>query len=149
MRTCALRFANVYGPRQSPHGEAGVVAIFADRYLRGETPTIHGDGGQTRDYIHVADVAAATASALDRKLEGVFNVGTGIETSTLSISEHIRAAAHAAARATHGPARDGDAARSSLDASALSKAIGWRPRLGLAPGLAGTVDWFRQARSAR
>lgn len=148
VRTCSLRYADVYGARQRPHGEAGVVASFADRYLRGETPTIHGDGAQTRDYVHVVDVAAATVAALERGLEGVFNVGTGVETSTLSISERIRAAAKAVEPARHGPAREGDAARSALDASALERAIGWRPRVSLEVGVHGVVDWFRLARPA-
>ncbi len=145
MKACALRFANVYGPRQSPHGEAGVVAIFAARYLRKEVPTIHGDGSQTRDYVHVSDVARAMVGALAAGLEGVFNVGTGVETSTLRISEHVRAAALPCTPARHGPERAGDALRSSLDATALARAIGWHPMVDAATGLRSTVDWFRGA----
>lgn len=142
-RTCALRFANVYGPRQSSHGEAGVIAIFTERYLRGEQPTIHGDGSQTRDYIHVSDVAAATIHSLERGLAGVYNVGTGIETSTQAISDQIQRVVGAVCAARHGPAREGDALRSSLDSSALASAIGWSPRVDLASGLPSVVDWYR------
>lgn len=146
MRSCALRYANVYGPRQSPHGEAGVVASFADRYLRGEIPTIHGDGSQTRDYVHVDDLVRAVLGALRAQIGGVFDVGTGVETTVREVSEHVRAATGAVAGARHGPEKPGDAARSCLDASALRRGIGWESRIPLAAGLAQTVAWFRANR---
>jgi UDP-glucose 4-epimerase len=137
-----LRYANVYGPRQNPHGEAGVVAIFANKLLSGEVPLINGPGEQTRDFVFVGDVVGANVLALERGLVGSYNVGTGIETSVKVLYDTIRAAVGTDVRAKHGPAKVGEQQRSSLDASALRKE-GWRPETSLGEGIQKTVDFFR------
>lgn len=142
-RSTCLRFANVYGPRQNPHGEAGVVAIFVKRLLAGEMPTIHGTGEQTRDFVFVGDVVRANLLSLEHDLLGAFNVGTGIETSVNTLYEAIRRAVGTDIQAMHGPAKPGEQARSSLDSRALSKATGWRPETSLDEGIVKTVDYFR------
>jgi UDP-glucose 4-epimerase len=139
-----LRYANVYGERQSPHGEAGVVAIFAAHLLAGRTPTIHGDGLQTRDYIHVSDVARATVAACDLPGYRVYNVGTGVETSVVELYERLAAAAGRPQSARHGPGKPGEQRRSSIDASRLYAELGLPEPLGLAEGLRRTVEWFRR-----
>jgi UDP-glucose 4-epimerase len=139
-----LRLANVYGPRQSPHGEAGVVAIFTDRLLRGEPCVINGDGLQTRDYVYVGDVAEAALLALERSgVTGPTNVGTGVETSVVTLFERLRAAAGGHGEARHGPARPGEQRRSVLDASRAGRLLGWAPRVTLDEGLRRTVASFR------
>jgi UDP-glucose 4-epimerase len=148
LRSCSLRFANVYGPRQDPAGEAGVVAIFSGRAVAGRPLRINGDGSQTRDYVYVGDVAQACLLAADREIEGIFNVGTGVETSVTDLAREIRRLASSQVPVEHGPAVAGDAARSCLDASRLESAAGWRPRTSLADGLSRTVDWFRGGGSA-
>ena len=144
MTTCALRYANVYGPRQDPHGEAGVVAIFALRCRAGEPLLIHGDGSQTRDYVHVSDVVAANLAALKAGLEGAYNVGTGVESDVSTVARHLLALSGNKAGVRHGPERKGDIPRSALDATRLRAATGWAPRLSLAEGLAQTWAWFRE-----
>jgi UDP-glucose 4-epimerase len=129
----SLRYANVYGPRQDPHGEAGVVAIFLGRLAAGEAPTIFGDGGQTRDYVYVGDVARATLAAVGKR--GVFNVGTGIETSVSELYELCRRAAGSELEAEHVDARLGEVQRSVLDASLAARELGWKPEVGLEEGL--------------
>jgi UDP-glucose 4-epimerase len=140
--TC-LRYANVYGPRQNPHGEAGVVAIFSQKLLAGGTPTIYGLGAQTRDFVYVGDVVQANVLALEKGLTGSYNVGTGVETSVNDLYESIRSAAGQERPAERAPARPGEQLRSCLDSSKLEKATGWRPRTSLTVGIARTVDYFR------
>ncbi len=134
-----LRLANIYGPRQNPHGEAGVIAIFTDRLLRGEPCLINGDGLQTRDYVYVGDVAEAALRALERpQVTGPINIGTGVETTVVALFEALRAAfGHGESR--HGPARPGEQRRSLLDASRARQVLGWTPRVGLDEGLRRTV----------
>ena len=134
-----LRLANIYGPRQNPHGEAGVIAIFTDRLLRGEPCVINGDGLQTRDYVYVGDVAEAALRALERpQVTGPINIGTGVETTVVALFEALRAAfGHGESR--HGPARPGEQRRSLLDASRARQVLGWTPRVGLDEGLRRTV----------
>jgi UDP-glucose 4-epimerase len=136
----SLRYANVYGPRQDPHGEAGVVAIFLGALARGEQAHIYGDGTQTRDYVYVADVARATVSAVGQE-GGVFNIGTGREASVLELYELCRAAAGSSIEATHAPARLGELQRSSLDTQRAADELGFVAMVGLEDGLAATWEW--------
>jgi len=136
----SLRFANVYGPRQAVHGEAGVVAIFTGLLRDGGTPQIFGDGTQTRDYVYVGDVATATLSALGHG-GGVFNIGTGIETSVLELYEALTAASAVERPAEHVPARLGELTRSVLDASLAARELGWTPQATLTDRLARTWEW--------
>jgi UDP-glucose 4-epimerase len=138
-----LRLANVYGPRQNPHGEAGVVAIFTERLLRGEPCVIYGDGFQTRDYVYVGDVAEAALLALERpRVTGPVNVGTGVETSVLDLFARLRAAAGGRGEARHGPARPGEQRRSVLDAGRAQRLLGWTPGVTLDEGLRRTLASF-------
>ncbi|MFQ5351150.1 MAG: NAD-dependent epimerase/dehydratase family protein, partial [Thermoanaerobaculia bacterium] len=139
--TC-LRYANVYGERQNPHGEAGVVAIFATRLLGGEIPRINGDGLQTRDYVHVSDVVAANLASLGRPGFQIYNVGTGVETTVVQIYEGLRAAIGSEIEATHGPPSPGEQRRSSIDSSRLEHELGTAPRTSLEEGLRRTAEWF-------
>jgi UDP-glucose 4-epimerase len=149
MRCVALRYANVYGPRQDPHGEAGVVAIFAQKMLRGEAPTIHGDGAQTRDYVFVDDVVRANMIALaNHHARGAYNIGTGVETSVVALAKHIADAAGFKGEIRHGPAKAGEQKRSALDASRAQKELGWSVTSPLSVGIHPTVDWFRRQSSS-
>ena len=148
LSTVAMRFANVYGPRQDPHGEAGVVAIFSRAMLNGQPAVITGDGAQTRDYVYVADVAAAVASALKSERTGLYNVGTEIETDVNQLHAQIAAAAGVRAPAEHGPARPGEQRRSCVATDHIRQDFGWAPRVSLAEGIPLTVDYFRQQRAA-
>ena len=141
----ALRYANVYGPRQNAHGEAGVVAIFARKMLRGEDVTINGNGEQTRDYVYVADVVAANCAAIERSLTGAYNVGTGIETSVNELHARLADAAGSTRKAHHGPAKPGEQMRSVLDGRALRELAHLPPPVPLYEGLARTMEWFRKA----
>lgn len=138
----ALRYGNVYGPRQDPHGEAGVVAIFLGALARGEQATIFGDGLQTRDYVYVADVARATLSALGND-GGVFNVGTGRETSVVELYELCARAAGSDSSARHAEARLGELRRSFLDPELAARELTFRAMVGLEDGLGATWDWVR------
>jgi UDP-glucose 4-epimerase len=141
--TC-LRYANVYGERQSPHGEAGVVAIFLDRLLAGKIPTINGDGLQTRDYVHVSDVVRANLAALSRPGFHIYNVGTGIETSVVDLYREIARALGASRPAEHGPAKAGEQQRSVIDATRVRRELGLPAPLPLAQGLARTAASLRE-----
>ena len=137
----ALRYGNVYGPRQDPHGEAGVVAIFLSRLASGETARIFGDGRATRDYVYAGDVARATLAAVGQD-GGVFNVGTGIETSVNEIYELCRRVAGSEAEAEYADPRLGELQRSVLDPSRAERELGWRPEISLADGLRLTWEAF-------
>jgi UDP-glucose 4-epimerase len=139
----ALRFANVYGPRQGALGEAGVVAVFCRRLAAGDTPRIHGDGGQTRDYVFVGDVAEAIARSLAAGASGIWNVSTGVETSVNDLFARLAATLAPGARALHDPPRAGDPRRSALSFGRIERELGWRPRTPLTEGLAATAAWFR------
>lgn len=145
--TC-LRYANVYGERQNPHGEAGVVAIFSKKLLAGETPTIYGDGLQTRDYVHVADVALANIAVLGSSEYQTFNVGTGIETSVVDLYQALRASADSPIHADHGPAKPGEQRRSCITAERLRKAYDLPTPRPLQEGLSKTYNWFAQQRDS-
>ena len=133
LRAVALRYANVYGPRQNSKGEAGVVAIFIDKKLRGETATINGDGEQTRDFVYVGDVVAANLAVTDSSAPGPFNVGTGIETSVNELASLL------GVKAVHGPSKTGEQRR-----SVLASKLGRTP---LADGLRETLEWFERRKT--
>ena len=138
----ALRYGNVYGPRQDPHGEAGVVAIFMNALRDGKTPRIFGDGSQTRDYVYVGDVVAASLAAAQQD-GGVFNVGTGVETSVRDLYDRVQRASGITREAELAPARPGELQRSVLDASLAERELGWKPGRSLDDGLAQTWAWFK------
>lgn len=139
----ALRYGNVYGPRQNPHGEAGVVAIFSSMLLKGERPVINGDGEQTRDYVFVTDVAAANLAALDTKHAGVFNVGTGLETSVNRLFMRLRDELAPDVEEVHGPGKAGEQRRSVLSFERARNLLGWQPSVNVKDGLRMTAAWFR------
>jgi UDP-glucose 4-epimerase len=146
IRGVALRYANVYGPRQNPLGEAGVVAIFSRRILRGEPAVINGDGEQTRDYVYVEDVAEANLRALGRpEVTGAFNIGTGVETSVNELLKRLAAAAGVTAESRNAPPKAGEQRRSVLDPSAAARVLGWKPTVSLDEGLRRTVEYFRRS----
>lgn len=145
--TC-LRYANVYGERQNPHGEAGVVAIFLNRLLAGQTPTINGPGLQTRDYVHVSDVVRANLAVVGKQGFHIYNVGTGIETSVVDLYQEIARAVGSPAQAQHGPAKPGEQQRSVIDASLLRGEMGLPDPLPLQQGIQRTADWFRERAAA-
>jgi UDP-glucose 4-epimerase len=147
LRSVVLRYANVYGPRQNPHGEAGVVAIFCRGILDGKTLTVYGDGGQTRDYVYVGDVVRANLLATTAPVEGkipIMNVGTGVETSVNDLVRLLGDAAGSPLRAEHAPPRSGEQRRSALDAALAARVLGWRPATDVRAGLQETLGWFRQ-----
>jgi len=139
----ALRYANVYGPRQDPHGEAGVVAIFSGQLLRDEQPVINGTGKQSRDYVYVGDVARANLLALDSDFCGPLNIGTGVETDVNQLFALLCTATGVHKPERHGAAKPGEQSRSVLDPAHARATLGWEPAMPLAEGLAHTVAYFR------
>lgn len=139
----ALRYANVYGPRQNPHGDAGVVAIFTQRMLRGQDAFINGDGQQTRDYVFVADVVRANMAALELDGSGIFNVGTGIETNVVELFRMIKEFTGSGIEETHAPGKPGEQKRSVISYARTEKALGWTPQTPIRAGLKETVEWFK------
>ena len=139
-----LRYANVYGPRQNPHGEAGVVAIFTTRMLKGEQPVINGDGRQTRDYVFVGDVVRANELALIAGDNQIYNVGTGKETDVNTLFQLLRNIVGRDIPEVHGEAKPGEQRRSVLDYSRIQNQLGWEPKVTLEEGLRLTVDFFRK-----
>ncbi len=139
-----LRYANVYGPRQSFAGEAGVVAVFGNTMLRGGVPMINGDGKQTRDFVFVGDVVRANLLALPGEGFETFNVGTGVETDINTLFERIRIALGSNTRAGHAPRPQGEQQRSVLDCKKIERALGWRPQVSLEEGIERTVQWLGQ-----
>ena len=140
----ALRFGNVYGPSQDPHGEAGVVAIFLGRLRDGEPCRIFGDGGATRDYVYVGDVADSVLRAIDHDGGGVFNVGTGVGTSVLALYEACREVAATGGEPVHEQARAGELQRSVLDPELAARELGFRAGTSLSDGLRATWKWIRE-----
>lgn len=140
----ALRYANVYGPRQSTQGEAGVVAIFIDHLLADKPPVINGDGKQTRDYVFVGDVVAANVAALDAGHVGAVNIGTGKETDVVTICKLLRDGVGSVVEAMHGPAKLGEQRRSCLEISLAQKVLGWKPEVNLQEGLERTIAYYRE-----
>ena len=141
----ATAFSNVYGPRQDPHGEAGVVAIFAGLFLERKRATIFGDGEQTRDFVYVDDVVDALTRAATRG-EGIINIGTGLETSVNELYASMARATGVTDPANYAPARAGELARSALDVTRAVVQLGWRPFTSLDQGVSNTLDWFRDRR---
>ena len=143
LRAVFLRYANVYGPRQDPHGEAGVVAIFAEKMLKGITPTIFGDGLQTRDYVYVKDVVRANLLALaNPRAAGPYNIGTGVETDIITLARHIAQHAGFKGAPKHEAGKPGEQRRSVLSAARAKGELGWTPEHDLSRGLGETVAWF-------
>ena len=138
-----LRYANVYGPRQNPHGEAGVVAIFCQRMLRGEQPFVNGEGTQTRDYVFVGDVVKANELALHGGSGKIYNIGTGVETDVNTLFDKIAALMDHKVERKHREAQPGEQMRSVLDASLIRRELGWQPSVTLDEGLRQTVEFFR------
>jgi len=139
----ALRYANVYGPRQDPHGEAGVVAIFSERLLRGQTAIVNGDGEQTRDYVYVGDVVRANLAALTRGDGLAINIGTGIETDVNTLFRKLRDLSGSRQEEIHGPAMPGEQRRSVIENALAYNELGWYPETSLDDGLALTLAYFR------
>lgn len=139
----ALRYANVYGPRQNAHGEAGVVAIFTERLLRNEQCYINGDGLQTRDFVYVKDVVDANIKALHYDKNGIFNVGTGIETNMVTLFRHLRALTGSNQEEKHAEAKPGEQKRSVIGTSLIEESLAWKRTYDLKVGLAETVGWFK------
>ncbi len=144
-----LRYANVYGPRQNGLGEAGVVAIFIEKFLAEEQPFINGDGLQTRDFVYVGDVVRANLLALDQPKPGVFNIGTGQETDILTIYLKLKELTGSPLGPVHGPAKPGEQRRSVLDCKQAGDLLGWQPQVSLAEGLRRTVAAFRDGAESR
>ena len=144
LNVSCLRYANVYGERQNPHGEAGVVAIFLKRLLAGDSCRINGDGLQTRDYIHVSDVVLANRAVLGRKGFHIYNVGTGLETNVVDLYPQLASAVGSELEAVHGPDMPGEQRRSSIDSTLLQSELDVPDPMSLAEGLELTSAWFRE-----
>jgi UDP-glucose 4-epimerase len=143
MSTVSLRYGNVFGPRQDPLGEAGVVAIFCGKALEGGTPTVFGDGLQTRDYVFVGDVVSANLAAVGSNAGGSFNIGTGVETSVLDIVAVLDGQVEGGFSAEHAPERPGEVRHIALDATRARAELDWQPRVSLSEGLKRTLDSLR------
>ena len=144
IQVVSLRYANVYGPRQDPEGEAGVVAIFIQKMLNNEQPIINGNGRQSRDFVYVEDVAEANVAAMSQNSQGVYNVGTGAETSINELFRMLASLTGFACKEVHGPAKPGEQMRSVVDPSKIRQELGWDPKVDLSDGLKRTVAFFRE-----
>jgi UDP-glucose 4-epimerase len=138
-----LRYSNVYGPRQNPRGEAGVVAVFTGQMLRGERPTIFGRGDKTRDYVHVSDVVIANLLAMEKGENGIYNIGTGVETSDQEMFDLLAELIGYQGNPRYAPMREGEIYKICLDCSKARKELGWQPQFLLREGLAETVNYYR------
>ncbi len=138
----SLRYANVYGPRQDAYGEAGVVAMFIQKMLNGEQPTINGNGRQTRDFVFVDDVVDANLGVMGQEVQGTYNVGTGLETTVNDLFAILKELTNSSCQELHGPALKGEQQRSVVDATALRKELSWETRVSLREGLRQTVEFF-------
>ncbi|HJT21426.1 MAG TPA: SDR family oxidoreductase [Nitrospira sp.] len=144
LQVVSLRYANVYGPRQDPEGEAGVVAIFIQKLLNNEQPVINGNGRQTRDFVFVEDVVEANLAVMGQEAEGIYNVGTGVETSINDLFRILVQHTGSTCKEVHGPAKKGEQARSVVDSSKLRQEMSWEPKMNLTDGLKRTVEYFRE-----
>jgi len=146
----SLRYSNVYGPRQDPHGEAGVVAIFIQKMLDGSQPVINGDGEQTRDFVYVGDVANASVLAIrNNTSENIFNIGTGVETSINRVFNCLREIMDSSIDEKHGPSQQGEQRRSVIECLKAKKILRWEPKVSLATGLKETCEYFHETRSSK
>jgi UDP-glucose 4-epimerase len=143
MKYSILNLSNVYGPRQDPHGEAGVVSIFANKYLKNEEPTIYGDGEQTRDYIYVKDVVSALIKASKIKENHFLNIGTGIETSVNDLANSMKIQFKSEINPIYKPAREGELNRSVLNNTKAKKELNWKPKYSLDDGMKQVFNWLR------
>lgn len=143
VKSTTLRLANVYGPRQNPHGEAGVVAIFCKGLLQRSPLVINGSGEQTRDFVYVGDVARAVAESVRGTHSGIFNIGTGIETSVNTLVANLKRAAATEGAVSHGPGKDGEQQRSCIDPRRAFSVFGWAPKVQFQEGICLTMDWFK------
>jgi UDP-glucose 4-epimerase len=139
-----LRYANVYGPRQNPHGEAGVVAIFCNKMLNGEQPVINGDGKQTRDYTFVGDVVRANVLALQYDGSNIYNIGTGIESDVIKLFLELRSHLNPTCAEQHNPEKAGEQQRSVISYKKIERELGWKPTVQLEDGLRLTAEYFRK-----
>ena len=143
LKYISLRYGNVYGPRQNPHGEAGVVAIFLNKMLNGAQPVINGDGGQTRDYVYVADVVKANILALEKTDKtGIYNVGTSVEISVNDLFKEINKNFDNKYKEVHGPAKIGEQKTSCLSYEKIEKELGFKPEMAFSEGIKKTYEWF-------
>ncbi len=149
LRFTVLRYANVYGPRQDSHGEAGVVAIFSELLLEGKRPTIFGDGTKTRDYVFVSDIVQANVLALEAGDGGAYNVGTGREVSDDQVFAAVRDAVGVKIEPVHSEFRKGEVRRIALDASRIRDELGWRPSVAIEQGIPKAVEFYRAKRGRR
>jgi UDP-glucose 4-epimerase len=140
----ALRYSNVYGPRQNPHGESGVIAIFSEMIAEGKQPVIHGDGTHTRDYVYVSDVAQANLSALKTNFVGPINIGTGREIATNQVFQQVVAEFGVDLEEKHGPARPGEQVTSSLNCKRAKEVLGWEPSVKFEEGVKKVVEWYQK-----
>ncbi len=140
----ALRYANVYGPRQNSKGEAGVIAVFSEHLLTGKSALINGDGKQSRDFVYVGDVVRANMLAMQKTVVGTFNIGTGKEANINTVFRKLKKITGSSQEEKHGAACQGEVRRSSLDARRAMRYLDWRPSVQLDEGLEKTVDWFRK-----
>ena len=140
----SLRYANIYGPRQDPYGEAGVVAIFSRRILEGKNPIINGDGLQTRDYVYVGDAVDANIKAIESNFVGPVNIGTGKETSVIELFKLLKQiSGRDDIKEVHGPAKEGEQRRSQLSYRLAREVLGWHPEVSIEEGLRLTYEWFK------
>jgi UDP-glucose 4-epimerase len=145
LRYAALRFGNVYGPRQNPHGEAGVIAIFCEHLFRNKQVNINGSGEQTRDFVYVRDVAHAVRAVAERGETGTFNIGTGVETSINRIYGILSRITGGKQSPHHAPAKSGEQMRSCIDSSLAGRTFGWTPQVQIEQGLEITAQWFKES----
>ena len=138
-----LRYPNVYGPRQDPHGEAGVVAIFSLQLLTGKQPVIFGDGSKTRDYCYVGDIVEGNVLALDSPVSGTYNLGRGVEVTDLEVFEAVRAAVGSSTEPTFASVRPGEVEHIALSAAKAEKELGWTWKVDLTEGIAEAVEYYR------
>ncbi len=147
IETVALRYANIYGPRQDPHGEAGVVAIFTQKMLKNEPAVINGDGEQLRDYTFVGDVVRANEAVLGGRITGEYNIGTGIGTSVNDIFRTLQKLTGSTISESLGPAKLGEQQKCILNAALAAKTFDWKPQMSLVDGLAATVEFFKNEKN--